>query len=72
MDNIVAIPGLLLLGATVGSYITTKVLAFRTRKKRHAMRNALKDIASHKWDTGEHNDAVIIVRRALKGLEGEE
>jgi len=57
--------------AIISSYVTTKVLAFRTRKKRRARENALRDIASHKWDTGEHNDAVVITRIALRGLEGE-
>lgn len=58
-------------GFTLGSYITSKVLAFRTRKKRHAMENALREISNHKWGTGKHNDAVVITRIALRGLDGE-
>ena len=57
-------------GIAVGTYVTTKILAFRTRKKRRAREAALNSIASHKWDTGDHNDAVIITRIALKGLKG--
>lgn len=59
-------------GISVGTYVTTKILAFRTRKKRRAREAALNSIASHKWDTGDHNDAVIITRIALKGLAGVE
>jgi len=62
----------LIVGIAIGSYATTKILAFRTRRKRRAREAALNNIASHKWDTGEHNDAVIITRIALKGLAGEE
>ena len=59
------------VGVVLGSYFTAQWLALRTRKKRHARENALREIASHKWDTGEHNDAVVITRIALRGLEGE-
>ena len=60
------------VGLVIGSYVTSKVLAYRTRAKRRAREQALRDIASHKWDTGEHNDAVVITRIALRGLEGKE
>jgi len=70
MDNAVAISTLIVIGVVIGSYVTAKVLAIRTRKKRRAREKALRDIASHKWGTGEHSDAVIITRIALKGLEG--
>lgn len=59
------------VAAVISSYVTMKVLAFRTRKKRRARENALRDIASHKWDTGDHNDAVVVTRIALRGLDGE-
>ena len=58
-------------GAIISAYVTTKVLAFRTRKKRRAREKALRDIASHKWDTGDHSDAVVVTRIALRGLAGE-
>ena len=59
------------VGLVLGSYFTAQWLAFITRKKRHARENALQEIADHKWNTGEHNDAVVITRIALRGLEGE-
>lgn len=59
------------VAAVISSYVTMKVLAFRTRAKRRARHAALTDIASHQWDTGEHNDAVVITRIALRGLNGE-
>ena len=71
MSNFPATLIILVVGIVIGSYITSKVLAIRTRKKRHATDFALREIASHKWDTGEHNDAVVITRIALRGLKGE-
>ena len=59
------------VGLIVGSYVTSKVLAYRTRTKRHAMRQALDEISCHQWNTGKHNDAVVITRIALRGLAGE-
>jgi len=55
----------------LGSYLTSVVLAARTRKVRHSREKALRDITQHKWDTGEQNDAVVITRMALKGLDGD-
>lgn len=68
--EIILLTSVFVAGAAVGTYATTKVLAFRTRKKRRAREAALNSIASHKWDTGDHNDAVVITRIALKGLAG--
>jgi len=59
------------VGVVLGSYFTAKWLAFVTRKKRHAREDALIEISKHQWDTGEHNDAVVITRIALRGLAGE-
>ena len=63
--------GLVLCGvvAAISAYVTTKMIAFRTRRRRHARKEALHEIVSHIWHTNEHNDAVIITRIALKGLE---
>ena len=58
-------------GAVISAYVTTHVLAFRTRSKRHARENALREITQHKWDTGEPSDAIVITRIALRGLDGE-
>ena len=72
-DTILTMMGVsAIAGAGISSYVTTKILAFRTRKKRRARQAALENIASHKWDTGKHNDAVVITRIALKGLKGEQ
>ena len=70
VGNLPAIIIILTVGIIIGSYVTSKVLAIRTRQKRHAMTYALNEITSHKWDTGKHNDAVVITRIALRGLEG--
>lgn len=59
------------VGVILGSYFTMKWLAWVTHNKRHAREDALNEIASHKWHTGDNNDAVIITRIALKGLAGE-
>ena len=58
-------------GLVIGSYVTCRVLAFKTRKKRYAREHALREITQHQWETGKHNDAVVITRIALKGLKGE-
>ena len=72
-DTILTMMGVsAIAGAGISVYVTTKVLAFRTRKKRRARQAALENIACHKWDTGKHNDAVVITRIALKGLKGEQ
>ena len=56
-------------GIALGSWVTSKILARRARRLLHLRGNALREIANHKWDTGDHNDAVVIARIALKGLE---
>lgn len=58
-------------GLVIGSYVTCRVLAFKTRKKRPAIEKALREITRHQWGTGKHNDAVVITRIALRGLKGE-
>jgi len=58
------------VGVVIGSYFTAKYLAFVTRKKRYARKGALREIASHQWGNGG-NDAIIITRIALKGLDDE-
>ena len=60
------------VGIVLGSYVTTQWIAYRTRTMRRSRHKALEDIANHKWDTtGEHNDALVITRIALRGLAGE-
>lgn len=58
-------------GIALGSYVTSKVVARRARRLLHIRGEALREITLHKWDTGDHNDAVIITRMALKGLKHE-
>lgn len=58
-------------GLVIGSCITCKVLAFKTRKKRHAREKALREITSYQWGVNEHSDAIIITRIALRGLNNE-
>ena len=68
MDSLPHILVIFVVGMAAGTYLTVKYLSWATRKKRHARENALRDIASHKWDTGKVSDAVVITRMALKGL----
>ena len=56
-------------GIAIGAYVATKVVAARARRLLHMRGDALREITNHKWDTGKHNDAVVITRIALKGLE---
>lgn len=56
-------------GIAAGSYITAKILTFRAKKRMQKRGEALRAITYHKWDTGEHNDAVIITRIAIDGLK---
>ena len=58
-------------GVALGSYVTSKIVAARARYLLHKRGEALREITLHKWDTGDHNDAVVVVRIALKGLEHE-
>jgi hypothetical protein len=57
------------VGITVGSFVTSRIVARRARRLLHLRGDALREITNHKWDTGDHNDAVVITRIALKGLE---
>jgi len=59
------------VGIAIGSYVTSKIVARRAKKLLHKRGEALREITLHKWDTGDHNDAVVVVRIALKGLEHE-
>jgi hypothetical protein len=56
-------------GIATGSYLTAKILTYRAKKRMQKRGEALRAITYHKWDTGEHNDAVIITRIAIAGLE---
>ena len=56
-------------GIAIGSVVTSRIVAKRARRLLHIRGEALREITNHKWDTGEHNDAVVITRIALKGLE---
>lgn len=57
-------------GLIIGSYITCRILAFKTRKKRPAIEKTLREITRHQRGTGKHNDAVVITRIAMRGLNG--
>lgn len=59
------------VGIALGSYITSKIIASRAKRLLHIRGESLREIANYKWDTGEQNDAVVICRMALKGLEHE-
>ncbi len=58
-----------LAGIAIGSIITSKIATARTSKMLHKRGDALREITNHKWDTGDQNDAVVITRIALEGLE---
>ena len=56
-------------GLVIGAFVASKIATWRTSKMLHKRGEALREITNHKWDTGEHNDAVVITRIALDGLE---
>ena len=56
-------------GAAIGSLVTSKIVAGRCKRLLHVRGDALREITEHKWNVGEQNDAVVITRIALKGLE---
>jgi len=59
-----------LIGALVGFGVGTMVTILKTNKQREMCKTALRKIAHHQWETGI-NDAVMITRIALKGLDEE-
>ena len=56
-------------GVALGSYIASRIVGANARRLLHLRGEALREIANHKWHTGDYNDAVVIARIALKGLE---
>jgi len=56
-------------GILVGSFITAEIKTRIAKRLLQKRGEALKAITKHKWDTGEHNDAVVITRIALEGLK---
>lgn len=58
-------------GIALGSYLTAKILTFRAKKLMVKRGQALRKIKNYQWNTGDHNDAVIICRIAMKGLKYE-
>lgn len=58
-------------GIALGSYITAKIVTCRAKKLMVRRGKALRKIKYHQWNTGEHNDAVIITRIAMEGLKYE-
>lgn len=56
-------------GVVVGVCVAARIIGARARRLLHVRGEALRKITNHKWDTGEHNDAIVITRIALKGLE---
>ena len=67
------IEGLVILtvGIAIGAFVASKIASRRAARMLHKRGEALREITDYKWDTGEHNDAVVICRIALKGLEHE-
>jgi len=61
--------GLFVAGIAMGSFVTSKIVGRRAKRLIHARGEALRTITKHKWDTGDHNDAVVITRIAMSGLE---
>lgn len=56
-------------GIVVGAIVTARIVGRRARRLLHVRGDALREITNYKWDTGERNDAIVITRIALKGLE---
>ena len=63
--------GLFVAGIAIGHLVTAKIVGARARQLIHIRGEALREITKHKWDTGDHNDAVVITRIALEGLKHE-
>ena len=63
--------GMLMGGIIMGLGVGQLIEYFRDKKNIESQETALREIANHKWGTGKHNDAVVITRIALRGLEGE-
>lgn len=58
-----------LFGALAGFGVGMAVTMFKMNKRREMRESALRKIAHHQWDSGI-NDAVLVTRIALKGLDG--
>lgn len=58
-----------LFGMLVGFGIGMVVTIGKTNKRREMRETALRKIVHHQWDSGI-NDAVLITRIAIKGLNG--
>lgn len=55
-------------GIAVGALIASKIATYRASRMLHQRGEALRDITLHQWGKSD-NDAVIITRMALRGLE---
>lgn len=62
----------LILGIIIGSFVTAKYLTSRTKKMMKKRGAALRAITHYQWDTNEQNDAVVVTRIALEGLQYDE
>ena len=60
-----------LIGALVGFGVGTMVTILKTNKRREMCKTALRKISYYQWDTGV-NDAVMITRIALRGLNDDD
>ncbi len=58
-----------LLGALVGFGVGIAVTIFKIDRKRELRESALRRISHYKWGTGV-NDAAVITRIAIKGMNG--
>lgn len=58
-----------LAGIAIGALVASKIASVRTSKMLHKRGEALREITNYKWHIGDENDAVVITRIAMKGLE---
>ena len=66
MDALLILVGM--IGIVIGLIAGRVIEIFRDRKIMNQQREALTDITSHQWGKAK-NDAIVITRIALKGLE---
>lgn len=60
---------MLIIGILLGFGLATIIDVLRGNNATERTRTALRDITNHQWGTGKHNDAVVITRMALRGLD---
>lgn len=68
MEALLILAGM--IGIAVGLIAGRVIEIFRDRTIMNQQECALREIADHQWDTGKHNDAVVVTRIAMRGLKG--